>query len=683
MKIKLTSLLTLLLLCLMGNAQNRSNKIVFGKPFQNSNPSNNTIRCISTEYESYLQKKNPNRATTQEFENWIAPKIAQIKNDRLNRKSINTVVTIPVVIHVIHNGDAYGTGENIKDEQVLSQITVLNQDYRRQSGTPGYNTNSIGADVEVEFCMAEQDPDGNSTNGIDRVNLGTASWATTTTVEDNLKTPTQWDPTRYFNIWVCRFSESSSDELYGVLGYAQFPDSSDLGGLDASGGAAETDGVVIGYQYFGSSAIFSGGTYSAPYDRGRTATHEIGHFFGLRHIWGDNSSCTVNATDSNKDYCPDTPAASTANYGCTAGTNSCTAATGNDMIENYMDYTDDTCMNIFTQDQKTRILAVLQNSPRRSTLTTSNACSPAQTYDIDGSLKIDSLNAVCETSFNPVLTLENKGINILTAATISYNFDSGTNQTFNWSGSLTTNQSVNINLPSITLNSGDHTINASITSINGTADQNSFNDSKSQIFTIISSYNTTQVVFNLQKDRYGSDTTWSIINQAGTTIASGGPYSDTSSLPALLTQNINVTNGECYTFTIEDAYSDGLCCTYGNGYYNLKTIDNTIIASGAEFASSESKTFTINTSLGINSNLLDGISIYPNPVKNELIIAISNENSLPESYSVYNVLGQIITVKEVTSANDLRMQTETFSKGIYIITIQKGNNVKTLKFIKE
>lgn len=678
MKKNFTLLLLVSLLGLMSTAQTKKNRTVFGKKTQYINPIDKTIRCVTTEYESYLKKKNPDRATTQEFENWIADKIKNIKSKQSTHRDITTVVTIPVVVHIIHNGDAYGTGENITDEQVLSQITVLNQDYRRQSGTPGYNTNSVGADVEIEFCMAQQDPDGNSTDGINRVNLGTESWGESA-VEGTLKPSTQWDPSRYFNIWVCRFG----GDLNGVLGYAQFPDSSGLGGLDSTGGSDATDGVIIGYQYFGSSAIYPGGTYDSPYDRGRTASHEIGHCLGLRHIWGDNSSCTVNATDSNKDYCPDTPAASAANYGCTTGTNSCTAATGNDMIENYMDYTDDTCMNIFTQNQKTRILAVLQNSPRRSTLSTSNACSPAQTYDIDGSLKIDSLNNACETTFTPVLKLENKGLNNLTAATISYNFDGGTNQSYNWSGSLTTNQSINISLPAVTLSSGGHTINASITSINGTTDQNTFNDSKSQAFTIISSYNTTQIVFNLQRDLYGSETTWSIQNQAGTTIASGGPYSDSSSLPALFTQNITVTNGQCYTFTINDDYGDGICCDYGTGYYNLKTTDNTEITSGAEFTSSESKNFAINTSLGINDTKVNQISIYPNPVKNSLTIVAGSESALPEKYTIYTTLGQIITSKRIDSDNDLTIQTETYSKGLYIIVIERENDTKTLKFIKE
>lgn len=371
--LKITCLLLLVSVFSFAQVKDNSGRKVFGKTIQGVNPSNGLIRCVSTEYEESLQEKLSNRATTEEFETWIAPKVEAIKQRMLSAKNTNTVVTIPVVVHVIHNGDAIGVNENISDARVLSQITVLNEDFRRMLDTPGYNSNAVGADIEIEFCMAQVDPDGNTTTGIDRVNLGVASWATESSVEGTLKAQTSWDPTQYFNIWVCQFSTSQTAELAGILGYAQFPSDSGLGGLNTDGGDADTDGVIIDYRCFGSSDYVTG-SYYTDYDKGRTATHEIGHCFGLRHIWGDNSSCTVNATDSNKDYCLDTPAASTENYDCLSVYNSCTLATGNDMTENYMDYTNDTCMNTFTLDQKARIWAVIENSPRRSTLPTSTVC---------------------------------------------------------------------------------------------------------------------------------------------------------------------------------------------------------------------------------------------------------------------------------------------------------------------
>lgn len=350
----------------------------FGKPVS-ANPENGLIRCATPQYETYLQEQNPKRETREHFEEWLAEKIEQKKAMR-TAADISGVIRIPVVVHVIHNGDAVGSGENISDAQILSQITVLNQDYRRMAGTPGDNDFEVGADMEIEFVMAQTAPNGTLTTGIDRINLNQASWTTYNSIEASLKPQTSWDPTKYFNIWVCRFGASNSDETNDLLGYAQFPISSTLGGIDddVDGGPSNTDGLVVGFEYFGSATLAPNGNFGDStnvYRYGRTATHEIGHCLGLLHISGDNNSCTVNATDSTKDYCPDTPATRRYNYGCTPG-NSCTAAPGNDMIENYMDYTDDSCMRVFTQNQKNRMRTVMENSPNRVDLLTSTVMNP-------------------------------------------------------------------------------------------------------------------------------------------------------------------------------------------------------------------------------------------------------------------------------------------------------------------
>lgn len=271
----------------------------------------------------------------------------------------DAVKRIPVVVHIIHNGEPVGTGSNISYEQVVSQIEVLNEDFRRKPRTNGFNDNPFGVDSEIEFYLADRDPQGNvlSEPGVDRFNGGRESWpkgALLNPIDAVIKPVTIWPPEEYFNIWTVNFGGFSGRDL---LGYAQFPSNSGLPGLDANGGNPETDGIVIGYKYFGSSEKGNFPELIAPFDLGRTTTHEVGHWLGLRHIWGDGN-CFVD------DYCNDTPIAAAPNYGCSAST-SCTTV---DMIENYMDYTDDGCMNIFTLEQKERMHTVLRNSPRRREL---------------------------------------------------------------------------------------------------------------------------------------------------------------------------------------------------------------------------------------------------------------------------------------------------------------------------
>ena len=141
---------------------------VFGRTVESANPDTGQIRCATTEYEAYLQEQDTKRESRPQFEAWLAKKIQESKLSR-NAASATVVITIPVVVHVIHNGGAVGTAENISNEQIQSQITVLNQDYRRQENTNGYNTNAVGADIEVEFCLAQRDPSGLASNGIDRI----------------------------------------------------------------------------------------------------------------------------------------------------------------------------------------------------------------------------------------------------------------------------------------------------------------------------------------------------------------------------------------------------------------------------------------------------------------------------------------------------------------------------------
>jgi pregnancy-associated plasma protein-A len=247
------------------------------------------------------------------------------------------ITRIPVVVHVVWNIDE----QNISDEQIQSQIDVLNQDYRMTNlditEVPAV-WQSVAADTRVEFYLATSDPDGNFTNGITRTQTELESFA-----QDGnpvkfaaMGGADAWPADTYLNIWVCQLEGD-------LLGYAQFP-----------GGPADTDGVVILHSAFGTT-----GTAAAPFDRGRTATHEIGHWLNLYHIWGDDGTGC-----GGTDEVDDTPNCSGPNTGFPIFPSvSCDNGPDGDMFMNYMDYTDDACMCMFTAEQVARIQATL-DGPR-------------------------------------------------------------------------------------------------------------------------------------------------------------------------------------------------------------------------------------------------------------------------------------------------------------------------------
>lgn len=558
---------------------------------------NGIIRCASMENDSILRAKHPEMGTWQMNEAFIQQKIKEYKEQYPNGNPKSAVITIPVVVHVIHNGDAIGTGENITDAQVLSQIDVLNEDFRRLAGSPGFNSHPDGADTEIEFCMAVVDPSGNPTNGINRVNLGTASY-TMNGVENNVKPVTQWDPTQYCNMWTVRFGGADA----GTLGYAQFPNNSGLAGLGANNGAANTDGVVAAYSSFGSSDIYPGGIYAPPYDKGRTMTHEVGHWLGLRHIWGDGG-CTVD------DFCNDTPTSDAANYGCPNGHTSCGTT---DMIENYMDYTDDACMNIFTNDQKTRIQTVMSVCPRRMELATSTACTPLVADDAGISAVSNPNGDYCNiTSFDPVVTLQNFGSATLTSVTISYYIDANTPSTYSWTGSLATGATVDITLPTMSTTNGAHTFTASTSLPNGNADGTPANNTTNTNFTFASG---TEVTLTLNTDCWGYETYWeledanpTVINTGGNTsgIPPGGAQAAAATDPGSYGNQLTITESwcladGCYDFTIYDDWGDGLegtaaGCAIDGSYSIDETVSGTNLATmiAVNFGNSETQNFCI------------------------------------------------------------------------------------------
>ena len=450
----------LLSFSLLGISQSQLNPFVQKVKFPNG-----IIRCGTVEIDSIRRANDPSLPTLEEYEVWLAEKIIEYKQNKLLKA---TVVTIPVVVHVVHNGDALGTYENISDAQVMSQIEVLNQDFRRMQGTNGFNNDAVGADVEIEFCLAQFDTLGNAINGIDRVQRAEADWSNFGDLATILQPATIWDPTQYMNIWTVDFGGS------GLLGLTQHPDNSGLSGIGSSGGAASSDGLVINHQAFGSIEIAPSGTYMANYDKGRTVTHEAGHFFGLIHVWGDGG-CGVD------DYCLDTPDSDASHFGCPQDTSCGTA----DMVQNYMDYSDDACMNIFTEDQKTRMRTVLSVSPRRMELINSTVCGISSGLDVGISDIVVPTDVICDSTISPVVKLFNFGTDTLFSTDIYYEFDGSGTAIYQWSGVLLPGSFELVSLQTYTGDWGGHTYTAYTVGPNSGVDVDESNDITSKLYEII------------------------------------------------------------------------------------------------------------------------------------------------------------------------------------------------------
>lgn len=298
-------------------------------------------KCGTVEYNDMLMQKYP------EFKANLEAYERNMKNYQVDADQ--PVVTIPVVVHIVWNQP----DQNISDAQVLSQIAVLNNDFRKLNGDTTEIPDAwkgIAADCQLQFCLAQRDPSGNPTNGITRTFTNRTSFGNS--LDSSVKYTSlgghdAWNRNKYLNLWVCNLGG-------GLLGYAQFP-----------GGPAGTDGVVIGYKYFGTV-----GVVVPPYDLGRTATHEIGHWMNLRHIWGDEPLC------NNDDGVSDTPLQSSASGGCPNFpiTDNCSPNYPGIMFMNYMDYTDDGCMMMYTNGQHTRVQATINGI--RASLMSSDGCQP-------------------------------------------------------------------------------------------------------------------------------------------------------------------------------------------------------------------------------------------------------------------------------------------------------------------
>ncbi len=409
-------------------------------------------RCSSFELLQKLKNSNPQyEIQLQQAEINLQQYIASHKNGSRN------IISVPVVIHLLYNADS--ANHKISDWQITSQIDALNEDYRRFNAdkikTPSL-FDSVAADCEIVFCLAKKDPAGNYTTGIIRTETPYSVFPDfdspkhTATGGDDA-----WPYTDYLNIWVCALQ-------YPMLGYSTFPSAA----MDAS------DGVVCHFKAFGRINCFS-----KKYFLGRTATHEIGHWLNLSHIWGDASGCTPD------DNVGDTPLQDAPHYTCVEFPFSSCSNTS-DMFMNYMDYNRDSCMSIFTEGQKERMVAAINLF--RSSILNSEGCNPPSHFANDiGITQIIYPDAMVTGNFiSPTVTLHNFGSNIVTTATIYYEKNwKSTMHSFNWSGSLAADGGeANITLPAIADSNWYNIFCAWTKNPNGVQDADTTNDFKTKSY---------------------------------------------------------------------------------------------------------------------------------------------------------------------------------------------------------
>ncbi|HLG36278.1 MAG TPA: T9SS type A sorting domain-containing protein [Bacteroidia bacterium] len=419
------------------------------------------LKKANEEYQQYMLRRNPQ--WVQQMNQFEQATQQHIANQKINPDN-RAVITIPIVFHMVWNLPQ----QFVTDAQVYSQLEVLNENFIRAAADT-VNTPppfaAIAANPDIQFCLAQRDPWGNPATGIERRQTTVTSFG----FDDAVKfTSTggmdSWDPMRYFNVWVCNT---------GGVCWGEFP----------TGTVSNTHGAVMHYAFFGSQ-FTQYGTFpniSGYFDRGEIMCHETGHCFNLRHIWGDDgTSC------AGSDTCADTPNQQGPTSFCPTFPlyDSCTTSGAGIMFQNFMDYSDDDCYNLFTLGQNARMQAVLSTYPYNG-LTVSNGCVPVPLFAYDAAITdiIIPEGIVCTASFSPLVTLRNWGQNGLTSCIITYQVDVNPAQTFFWTGNLGSLSSISVTLNPITVSTGMHTFTASTSQPNGFADGQTMNDQTNSLFT--------------------------------------------------------------------------------------------------------------------------------------------------------------------------------------------------------
>ena len=638
-------------------------------------------KCASHTYEQELRAKYPHLGTAEQFEQWMAQKVAERKNNPTARTGPYKIATI---IHVIHAGDAIGNNSrNIPYGQAISQIRVLNEDFHRTNNDAS-NTRALfvpraGSMPDLEFVPATKDPSGNvlPEPGVRRINgqaqFGTTVW-TQTSCNNTLKPATVWDTEKYLNIWVVDFGNA------GLFGYAQFPEGSSLPGMPTGTQASNTDGVVINYRSMGSNFNADGTPVAGgPYitnpirpgtDRGRTTTHEIGHWLGLRHSWGDGG-CGVD------DFCADTPAQGgdsplTTNCDSSQTRNTCTTVDtpygidAPDQIENYMDYSADVCMNMFTTDQVNRMYAVMENSPRRNTLTAAAATvaapvltgayaaiTPSRTNIVEGDQVSfagagrmgdnETPNTITSWQWN----FDVDGVGGVTPAT--FNGQNPSNVTFGRVGSYKVR---------LTISNGTTSGFAEVTIVSGLKAPTSLQ------FSDVQGSGASAKVIDVAKLRWNDNS-----NSEDNYLVERKKNTEPTSAFAVIATLPPNTN------TYDDEFANASPAIEVGITYNYR-----VTAVKGSATASVSRNIILDRATALDDTpLAREVRIYPNPAQSSFNVDLSGLQLNSAKLQLHNTVGQVVAQKVVENG-EISFDVRNLPKGMYLLKIDtdKGAAVKRI-----
>ncbi len=663
------------------------------------------IPCSTFEYYRDVQLKDPQFVQNQE----ILEQAYQFALSHPQKSAQKTKRIIPIVFHVLHNGGV----ENIPKERILEQVEILNRDYARLNADTG-STNpiykSVAANCEIEFRLAQIDPSGNCTDGIVRVKT-----PLTLNADNDAKAVSRWPNNKYFNVWVV---ETISGAPAGsvILGRSQFP-----------GGADNTDGVLLKYSVCGNTTAFN--------NYGRTLTHEIGHSLNLRHIWGDGTCAS--------DFVDDTPPHEKANDGCPVNKVSVCAGNKIEMTENYMDYTDGFCQNMFSKGQKAR-MDIVWNSSQNSR---NNLYSPANliaTGTNDGFVPVACI---------PVAEFNRKQEACTnTAVTYSDGSYRGTPTNWEWTFEGGTPSVSNLQNPTVTYaNPGTYSVKFKVTNSAG-----SDSITKSNFIRVFETVSTKTLPYSIDAEdeiKFNSDVYNRVENTTNWTIANNAGFGSTSSLVmklygkadgqinSMILPSINLKGTSAPKLSFDYAYAQrsvtsldrlqiGLSRNCGSTYSVLFNKTGSDIATAAvtsssfvpngdaqwkhldlslsSFATSENTLFrflvensgpgnniyidniVISVTTGIENLILNNLnlSISPNPFSTNAKASFNLFTNSNVKAELYDLLGRKVSVifEGPLSAgsqeiNITNEQTQNLSEGMYVLQLNVDGVLKSEKVL--